>query len=1091
MPIDEQIERVRDWVQHSGPALFCRSADIESEALWRTVRSADALAAPSHLRGQLGEANTVLGWFHHLRNQARRHPVDLAKAVLCLEVVADDHRRVPPALEALVGRFTDREEQARVGAELLAASLADAEQALLDAGIQLVAAVAWNHPARLSTLCLAYRRRHERVGSLDALARAIDTGEQAVELAPGGDTWTRLAGAYRCRYALNSDLRDLDRVVDLLDDAVRVEPGVSAALGAAYRLRYERTGDAQALATAVSHGERGAEPAELSVTLLRRFERDGAALDLLRAAELANIESTVEPSNVAGVVAVFLAKHEFGADPADLDHAVRAGQHALRTVRENHPFRPEILHLTAVALHRRYLTTGDEADLGKAAELADWAHNAFPPHQPGCAQSAMDLAAIRLTIHARSGARAELDSALGLAQSVVAEGCPPEWTATLGRAWHAHYLITRNSLELDRAIDLGERAVAGTAATDVGRPRRQLDLAIAYRTRYAADADLADLSRALELGMAAVRRTPADHIDLPWRLSVLAETHLDRYRVGRDRADLATAVELSDRAWRRIGAEHPRKPSVTTALAAVLLEQVDSGEQAAAADLLAALARDVVESRVAAPVDQVGGQHAVGVLLHAAGQADLAAQVLGSAVGLLPSLPPREAGWADRQRRVGDRVGLVAAAVAAHCAIGDASGAIEVAELGRGILLADEANTRVDLDDLRERQPLLAEKFEWVCDRLNEPDFPADERKRWWSTYEQLLAEIRSQRGFADFLAAPRAGQLHPVDGLAVLVNADRRRGHAVVIHADAQPSIVALPDLHGVDEVVRSLLNAAAAPLASGQLRRRRVVTHVLEWLWDAVVHPVIQALPPAGSPRRVWWVPTGPLGLLPLHAAGRLGQPGALDMLVSSFIPSLRALREARQRPAVGERRGLVVAMRHTSGLPDLPGAAAEAVSLPGRRLEDAGALGASVREALTGSTWAHFACHAVADPASPSDGGLLLHDGLLRLPEIGGLRLAGAELAYLSACSTANHGVRYADEVLHLASAFQLAGFRHVVATLWPVRDTSAAQAARAFYELLPAGPAVVEVATALNTVTRELRDSRPDAPELWAGLVHSGP
>jgi tetratricopeptide (TPR) repeat protein len=1090
MAIDEQIERVRDWVRHDGPALFCRSAHIESEALWRTVRSADTVAAPPQLRWKLGEAHSLLGWFHYLRNQARRDSVDLAKAIICLEFVADDHRRVPSELEALVGRFTDREEQARVGAELLTASLGNPEQAMLDAGIQLVAAVASDQPDRLSNLCLAYRRRHERTGSLDDLARAIATGERAVELAPGADTWIRLAGAYRCRYALNADLPDLDHVVDLLNEAVRVDPGVSATLGAAYRLRYERTGDAVALDTAVIHGERGTDLPELSVTLLRRFERDGSLADLLRAAELANARSTVDAHNVAGIVTVFLAKHEYGTDPADLDRAVRIGQQAMDTVCESHPRRPEILRVAAVALHRRYLSAGDEADLSRAVELADWAHNAFPSHQPGFAQSAVDLAAIRLTMFTRSGARAELDSALGLTASVVTEGCPPEWTATLGRIWHAHHMVTRAGPELDRAIDLSERAVSETAATDVARPRRWLDLATAYRTRYAISANLADLSKAVELGTAATRATADGHVDLPWRLSALAETYLDRYQVERHQADLATAVELSERAWRQVGAEHPRKLGLAAALATALLEQVGSGTRVAP-DLLAALTRDVVEARTSAPVDQVAGRHAVGVLLHAAGQADLATEILDTAVELLPSLPPREAGWADRQRRVGDRGGLVQAAVSAHCAIDDPSGAIEVAELGRGILLADEANTRVGLDDLFERQPQLADKFAWVCDRLNEPDFPAEERKRWWSNYERLVTEIRALPGFEDFLAAPRAGELLPVDGTAVLVNADRNSGHAILIPADAEPILVTLPELHGVDDVVRSLLDAASASSVSGRLRQRRVVTDVLAWLWDAVVEPVIQALPPAVSPRRVWWVPTGVLGLLPMHAAGHPGQPGALDTLVSSFIPSLRALRDARRRPVPRERRGLVVAMRYTDGQPDLPGAAAEAASLPGNRLQDAEAVANSVREALNSSTWSHFACHAVADPVSPSEGGLLLHDGILRLPEIGGLRLAEAELAYLSACSTANYGVRHADEVLHLASAFQMAGFRHVVATLWPVRDTIAAEAARTFYQLLPDGPVVGDAATVLNRVTRGLRASRPDHPELWAALVHSGP
>ncbi|MEV5714740.1 CHAT domain-containing protein [Amycolatopsis mediterranei] len=1092
MPIDEQIEEVRDLLQPGAP-LFAPEANDKSGALWRTVRAVDPGTAPPPLARQRAQANALLGQFHHLRYRARRNPVDLAKAVVCLEFVAGDHRNVPDGLAAVVGRFTDPEEQARVGATLLTASLADPEEALLDAGIQLVTLSEQERPDLLSGLCLAHRRRHERSGSAGDLERAIESGERAAALAPDADTYLHLAEAYRCRYALHSDSADLRRLIDLLEPVAGEDERVPAKLATAYRLLYDRTGEGAALDQAVAHGERGANAVESSVTLLRRFRRDSSLPDLLRAAALAAGERVVDTEYAAEVAAVFLAKHEYGGERADLERAVRLGEQALATLRDDDPRRPEILRMAAVAFHRRYLSAGAEPDLERATTLARWAHGGFPPHRPGRARSAVDLAAIHLTRHARGGVLAELESAVELVERLVADGCPPEWTATLSRACHARYLVTMAPSELDRAIDLGERAVSGTAATEVALPGRRLDLATAYRTRYGTSADPADLSRAVDLGTQAVNGTPGDHADLPWRRSALAEAHLGRYRVMRDVADLDKAVDLSGRAWRETrpnGTEHPGSARPAAVFAGALLAQAENGGQVEP-DLVQALVQDVTGSRTASPVDQVAARHAVGELALAAGQAKLAVPVLDSAIALLPSLPPREAGWADRQQRVGDRLGLVEAAVSAHCVLGDPAGAIEVAELGRGVLLAAEANTRVELTDLHERQPRLADRFEWVCERLNTPGFPADERKRWWADYDALLEEIRVVPGFDGFLTAPRADDLRPDAGTAVLVNADRHGGHAVLVRAGADPVTVGLPGLRDVDERVAALLDAVADRSLTSRFRRLRVVPETLAWLWDAVVEPVLNALPPAEAPHRVWWAPTGALGLLPLHAAGHPGQPGALDALVSSYIPSLRGLREARRRPPARTRRGLVVAMRHTAGHPDLPGAAVEAESLPGTPLHDADAVTGNVLAALTGSTWAHFACHAITDPVSPAEGGLVLHDRPLRLPEIGGLRLAEAELAYLSACSTADHGLRHADEVLHLASAFQLAGFRHVVATLWPLDDDIAIEAAQAFYRHLPDTPVADDAATVLHRVTRDLRAANRDRPDLWAALVHSGP
>ncbi len=54
-------------------------------------------------------------------------------------------------------------------------------------------------------------------------------------------------------------------------------------------------------------------------------------------------------------------------------------------------------------------------------------------------------------------------------------------------------------------------------------------------------------------------------------------------------------------------------------------------------------------------------------------------------------------------------------------------------------------------------------------------------------------------------------------------------------------------------------------------------------------------------------------------------------------------------------------------------------------------------------------------------------------------------------------ARPGGRLADEAVRLASAFQLAGYRHVIATLWPIGDRHAVNLAARIYTTLalPAG------------------------------------
>jgi CHAT domain-containing protein len=159
-------------------------------------------------------------------------------------------------------------------------------------------------------------------------------------------------------------------------------------------------------------------------------------------------------------------------------------------------------------------------------------------------------------------------------------------------------------------------------------------------------------------------------------------------------------------------------------------------------------------------------------------------------------------------------------------------------------------------------------------------------------------------------------------------------------------------------------------------------------------------------------------------------------VDRVVSSYTPTIRALTHARRASPADAAGGdgarvTAVAMPHTPGVSDLPGAQAEAAWLekrfPGRVgvLTGTEATRQAVLAALPQARWAHFACHGAAEIGDPSTSRLFLHDGPLSVVDVVRLRLADAELAFLSACETARPGGRLVDEAIHLASAFQLAG------------------------------------------------------------------
>jgi CHAT domain-containing protein len=106
----------------------------------------------------------------------------------------------------------------------------------------------------------------------------------------------------------------------------------------------------------------------------------------------------------------------------------------------------------------------------------------------------------------------------------------------------------------------------------------------------------------------------------------------------------------------------------------------------------------------------------------------------------------------------------------------------------------------------------------------------------------------------------------------------------------------------------------------------------------------------------------------------------------------------------------------------------------------------------------------------------------------------RLPNAEFAFLSACHSAAGDVRGTpDEVIHLAAALQLCGFRSVVGTLWAMEDVDGRDVAKDFYEYMfrepGAGANFRDSAVALNQATRAMRRKRMPVYR-WIKFVHIG-
>ncbi|KAH8782658.1 TPR domain-containing protein [Diaporthe sp. PMI_573] len=578
------------------------------------------------------------------------------------------------------------------------------------------------------------------------------------------------------------------------------------------------------------------------------------------------------------------------------------------------------------------------------------------------------------------------------------------------------------------------------------------------RNRYTRTGAVADLEEAITIARQAVEATPKDHPDRAGRLNNLGIRLGDRYTRTGAAADLEEA-----------------KKHYRTAL---------NAKEAA------------ISLRIQAGRRFLSTQNALEDL-------DDAYNVSKAAVDLIPLLAPLSLQSADKQHQLREAVGLAsdAAAIALHSR-DTPFAALRLLEIGRGVLAGSLQSIRTDLSALQQTHPQLASAFVDLRDKLDGPasrtspeppqlalglstNVEGDRRHKASADMDRLLGEIREKPGFEQFLTSATEDQMRAAaaDGPLIVVNTSSHRCDAFIVECSGI-RVLPLPQLTlaGVAEHAPSL-----QPVET------------LAWLWDVVVGPVLDALryvqTPAGDTwPHIWWVPTGPLTRFPLHAAGHYRKrtaETALDRVASSYSSSIKAIlytrQQRRQNKTVKPCPDVVLVgiaetpkqsgLGHAANEIDAVRNVCESVQLP---CLQPSACKQGVLSALETCRILHFAGHG-GTRNDPLQSLLLLNDwqeSPLTVESLLETNLSAKApfLAYLSACGTGRiRDERSVDESIHLTSAFQLAGFRHVIGTLWEVDDELCVEMAKLMYEYLGKNGLCDEsVSRGLHQATRTLRD-----------------
>ncbi|QIP86805.1 CHAT domain-containing protein [Streptomyces sp. Tu 2975] len=951
-------------------------------------------------------------------------------------------------------------------------------------------------------------KRFEETGDDAALVAAVNITRDGVRLAPEGHPARAtllgaLRGVLRHRYDLRGHTADLREAVTVVQEELSArppdDPGRTDAARAAVALLRDLSqvlGDVGPVRQAVDIGRQ-------ALTRPGGDEGSRAHLEASLCGALTSL-AVQNPDTGAGPTAGTGGTDAEAVVDGYLDEAVALGRAAVgRLPADDAVSRTNL----GAALHLRGSRRSSPDDLDEAVALLRAAARSAdnPRHGADAATNLASALRSRASLTRRSQDRREAEEVAEEARTVLREA-PADHPRTL---MHSLFAAGRSA-----SSDEARRALAAVPRSHALRPKLLLLLATALEEE--GDRDAAVVA-AREAAATAVSREST--VEAQRLLGSLLLRPRDG--TGPGRAEVEEAVNAFTAAVAACETTDVDRAEVLIGLSVALVNRFLHAPDGPDRDAALTVLREAAHAVGSSPQDRLSATRMWAGLAHEAG--DTADALVGArvAVSLL-----RDVGWTGLERadqEQGLRGGAAMPREAAALAIieGRPELAVELLEQGRSVLWRSTLHLRDDLASLAAREPSLAAEFEEIRSALDgagrvDPETRMRLARRW----TRLRDRVRSLPGFERFLAPPAFGELAPAaaEGPVVIVNISAVRCDALLVLPGGQVDVVPLPDVdfRAMDRVCNTYLEHlgdALAPGATGRVRQRarHTVHDTLEWLWERIARPVLDRLElpyRSEAPPRIWWCPTASLVSLPLHAAGRYPRTGADRTepvglpfaVVSSYTSTLAALVDARRRPAAGDPRLLAVALSDTKrGHAPLPGVPEELRGLRevfglGRlsTLADGAATVAAVREQLPGHPWAHFACHGRLDMNAPATSGLCLRDGDMNVLDFAELRLNGADLAFLSACHTRLGGGQ-PDEAIHTAAALRMAGFRHVVSTMWSVQDRVAPAVAAAFYRNLGAsgGLCSAGAAVALHRAVAELRDADLTNPMLWAPFTHDGP
>ncbi|KPM45606.1 hypothetical protein AK830_g989 [Neonectria ditissima] len=710
-----------------------------------------------------------------------------------------------------------------------------------------------------------------------------------------------------------------------------------------------------------------------------------------------------------------------------------------------------------------YRLFSNEADLDEGLSLLKEAEELNPGGTPLSQDLVPSLAATYCLKFEVTGDLSDIDAAIkiyhdgkGLFSSVVRPSFVFRW---LGHAYLLRYSLTKASEDFNQAVVHLEEAlkIDCTLPESSERLTTLIVLAKCFQLKHCNTGIMADLEPAIDYAQDAAEMASPDDPQYLNALKLLGDCYHRRFEITKRADDLHLAIQTyEDAFWQSLPI-------------------------ADRSDVL-----DVAQRLLTAFVLVKDWRKGF--------------KVAECALELIPSYTPRYLQIWEAQALLSKVSGLASLAAAFSLELGRNNQEIlAMLERGRGVVADFLYDLRIDVDrrSFSDLSPEVKKNLlgtfgllDTARDLGKTPLPPAANTKSSLGRLTSRITAGKSLDAFLESIRSPRVYRFNPVTTNFSVVT---QKGPIVVINVSYRCDAFLVKNMVEVFPLPRLSREEIERRLQEGNMGS----TKVLEWLWDTITGPILDKLGYTkasvdGQEPQVCWIATGALSRFPLHAAGHHTDGSGrsvLDRVMSTYSSSFKAIMEgSNENQGPASTKALLVAMQNTPGSKSLPSAPSEVSivrelckSMSLEPIEPAARHTQNVLSELKDCRIFHFAGHGETDEVNPLKSHLRLKDWETRpltVEDLLGINLRNNPpfLAYLSACGTSRiKDERLLDESLHLISACQLAGFRHVIGTLWEVDDMACVDVAEITYrELKDAGLEDDSVCRGLHKAVRSMRE-----------------